>query len=593
MSRRVFLLAFVISLLGCASFAGAAGAARFYTPDYGSSTPEEIGGFDLGTNGSLTPIPGSPFPAEEPGLGGLWGLAFTPDGTRAISGFFFTGGVQAYRVPPSGVFELAGATPTASATGVAITPDGRFAFVTTREFMSMPAEGIRRFAINADGSLTSLNPATPLGSDSYDLAISPDGRFLFAGVGNQIERFGIGADGSLAPLGTTAALGVSHLGVSPDGRFLFAEVIGGIASYAVGGGGDLTQIGTPAPTAEPNNPSFAIAPDGRHLYYPDRNEDLIETVAIAPDGTPSLVGTGVPVGDPESVSVSPDGRYLVFYRGGGSDNAIGVASLGADGLPTVLPFETPWTTGEPERIVFQPQPAPVAKFAVNPGVPGQASGFDASGSSRAVRYDWDFGDGTTLANGGPTPTHVYANPGNYNVTLAVTDASGCSSRQIYTGQSTVCPGGAGTTASAVLDTLPVLGSVKAVPKKFVPKVKVKGAKRGKAKRGTTFRYSLNEAGTVRFKIERKRLGVLRKGRCVQRKPKAPKGGKRCAQFKLLGSRSQAAKAGANKLKWNGKLKGKPLPAGSYRATVIATDQAGGQSAPKTVGFRILPLPKQP
>jgi hypothetical protein len=60
---------------------------------------------------------------------------------------------------------------------------------------------------------------------------------------------------------------------------------------------------------------------------------------------------------------------------------------------------------------------------------------------------------------------------------------------------------------------------------------------------------------------------------------------------LLGSRSQAARAGANKLKWNGNLKGTPLPAGSYRATVVATDKAGGRSTAKTVGFRLLPLPQ--
>ena len=36
-------------------------------------------------------------------------------------------------------------------------------------------------------------------------------------------------------------------------------------------------------------------------------------------------------------------------------------------------------------------------------------------------YAWDFGDGQ--AGDGPTPTHVYAEPGTYDVTLVVTDAS--------------------------------------------------------------------------------------------------------------------------------------------------------------------------
>lgn len=38
------------------------------------------------------------------------------------------------------------------------------------------------------------------------------------------------------------------------------------------------------------------------------------------------------------------------------------------------------------------------------------------------QYRWDFGDGSGGANG-PNPTHVYANPGNYTLTLNVTDPS--------------------------------------------------------------------------------------------------------------------------------------------------------------------------
>jgi len=589
--RRLVLAALAVALLAGICCANAFAAPRFYTPDYGSSTPEEIGGFDLGADGSLTPIPGSPFPAEEAGLGGLWKLAFTPDGTRAISGFFFTGGVQAYRVPPNGVFESAGATPMGSATSVAISPDGRFAFVPTRDFgVALPAEGIRRFAIGADGTLAPLAPAG--GSGEYnDVAITPDGRFLFAVAASNIERFAIGADGSLSSLGTTSAPGSRLLAMAPDGRFLFAKVNGGsssgVTSFAVGADGGLQQVGDPALIADSFVRLFAVAPDGRHLYLADSNQDTIQVIAIAADGTPGAVG-GMPVQNPESVGVSPDGRFLVYYRGGGSDNALGVASIGPDGVPVLLGRETPWDTGEPEPLVFQPHPAPVASVSAVPAVPGAAARFDAAGSARAARYDWDFGDGSKLADGGPSPGHVYAKAGIYAVTLTVADGSGCSATQIYDGHSTVCPGGASAVATTTVDTLPALGKVKATPKKFKPKPKGKA----KGKFGTTFRYSLSEAGTVRFKFERKRIGRLVGKKCkpVTAKNQAKK---KCPLFKLLGSRSQAAKAGANKLKWNGNLKGRPLPPGPYRATVVATDKAGGRSTPKTVGFRILPLPEEP
>ena len=582
MHRRFLVALLAFCLLGAGLAAGPAGASRFYTPDYGSKTPEEIGGFDLGADGSLTPLPGAPFPAAQPGFGGLFDLAFNPDGTRAITGYFFTGGVQSFRGPASGIFELAPAVPSASTTAVAISPDGRFAYGPTRDFGGMMAEGIRIYAFNPDGSLT---PQSSGGSGEYeDVALTPDGRFLFATAGNNIERFAVAADGSLSFLGTTPAPGSYLLSMAPDGRFLFALVSGGSAggftSFAVGADGGLQQAGDTALVADSFPRLYAMAPDGRHLYLADPNgAGAIHTFAIAADGAPSVVGS-MPVEEPESAGVSPDGRFLVYYRGGGSDNALGVASIGADGVPVLLNREVPWTTGEPEPIVFQPQPTPVAAFKVKPGAPGQASRFDATGSARAARYDWDFGDGTTLANGGPTPSHIYAKAGAYPVTLTVTDASGCSVTQIYNGQSTICPGGTSPRATAAADTLPVLGKVKAKPKKF--KAKPKGKAKGKF--GTTFRYTVNESAKVSFKFERK----------VRRPIKRCSRAKVCPRFrfKTVGSRRQAAKVGVNKLKWNGRLKGKPLSPGSYRATVTATDKAGGRSASKTVGFRILP-PQEP
>ena len=58
-----------------------------------------------------------------------------------------------------------------------------------------------------------------------------------------------------------------------------------------------------------------------------------------------------------------------------------------------------------------------------------------------ARYDWDFGDGSTAPNGGPRPTHAYAKPGTYNVTLTVTDDAGCSIARTFTGQTMSCNGG--------------------------------------------------------------------------------------------------------------------------------------------------------
>jgi MYXO-CTERM domain-containing protein len=62
------------------------------------------------------------------------------------------------------------------------------------------------------------------------------------------------------------------------------------------------------------------------------------------------------------------------------------------------------------------------------GYVGESIVFDGNASSDAdgtvVRYDWDFGDGATAADGGPTPTHAYSMAGEYTVTLTVFDDAG-------------------------------------------------------------------------------------------------------------------------------------------------------------------------
>lgn len=70
---------------------------------------------------------------------------------------------------------------------------------------------------------------------------------------------------------------------------------------------------------------------------------------------------------------------------------------------------------------------PVADFQVPaPCLNGGTYFFDSSavGSSEIISWEWNFGDGTaidTLEN----PTHQFTSEGNYNITLSVTSAFGC------------------------------------------------------------------------------------------------------------------------------------------------------------------------
>jgi outer membrane protein OmpA-like peptidoglycan-associated protein len=83
------------------------------------------------------------------------------------------------------------------------------------------------------------------------------------------------------------------------------------------------------------------------------------------------------------------------------------------------------------NVVPPPVPAQVVTLSANPnpGTEGEPVRFSSSvrGDS-PVDYEWDFGDGSTAQS--TSPTHVYNEPGAYQVTLNVSNDVGQDSRSI-------------------------------------------------------------------------------------------------------------------------------------------------------------------
>jgi Ca2+-binding RTX toxin-like protein len=138
--------------------------------------------------------------------------------------------------------------------------------------------------------------------------------------------------------------------------------------------------------------------------------------------------------------------------------------------------------------------------------------------------------------------------------------------------STPIPGTTGAAgASRAADTLaPAFhGRVRADPARF----RVAGAA---AARGTRFRYTLSEAATVTFAVERKTSGRHANGR-------------RRTRFVRVGSFVAAAAAGANATRFSGRLGTTTLRRGSYRVSLTAVDAAGNRSRPAKATFQVVTL----
>lgn len=127
-------------------------------------------------------------------------------------------------------------------------------------------------------------------------------------------------------------------------------------------------------------------------------------------------------------------QHLNYWASGTTHGAGGVDQPSEE-LKRALELPATWT----DYLVQQPAYAgaepkrdtPIAYFETGPAKPTTTNTvtFDASfsrtagGTTKGLRYYWDFGDGTTLATTSPTVTHSYAStsPAWYDVKLGVFD----------------------------------------------------------------------------------------------------------------------------------------------------------------------------
>lgn len=337
------------------------GNAFVYTANAGGNS---ISGFMNDSNGSLTPVSGSPFSMP----GQPWGIAATPNNKFLYVSSFQNAVVNGFAINPAtgSLTALSCATP--AATGlqplkIAITPAGGFLYTANQ------GGSVSGFSIDAStGCLTAVS-TTPTDAVTRDLTVERNGKFLYAVTGGGgIDAFSIAADGTLTRLltsgfdsGTTTMLGVK---ASPSADLLVATDAGSANSWRV----LLINTTTGALTVHSTASGGAITPSGiafgpltagstvTPVFIANTGSNDFTSAGVAPDGTVGFFIHQVndPTG-PVDLGMDPAGKFVYVANNGSSNVSAFMGNINGSNFNSVF-ISSAATGSGPESIVVVGHP---------------------------------------------------------------------------------------------------------------------------------------------------------------------------------------------------------------------------------------------
>lgn len=377
-----------------------------------------------------------------------------------------------------------------------------------------------------------------------------------------------------------ASGGSPRVAVDPQGRVIAIWTAPGpsVRSSSFTGGGPWSasvELAASSGAGRVGTPWVGVDPQGREIAIWARisGGDVTAQAShrVAEGGWSAAVDLSVsPIGALPAAGVDPSGHATLVWSPSGFSSTgpwSGFSSVFDDVAPELRGLRVP-----AEGIVGQP-----VGMSVDP--------FDVWST---VTTSWDFGDGASAS--GASPSHTYASPGERTVTITGIDSAGNTTQTSRTitidpvpipGPGGPSPGpsgpipGPGPIAAPVVSNLTQSSSrwrVRAVKRQ--PRLPV----------GTTFRFRLNRAASVRLSFSRILSGRRAGGRCV--KPtRANRSKPRCSRYQSRGALTMAGRAGSNAYTFRGRIRGRTLKPGRYRLRVTALAD-GKTSAAVSIRFTI-------
>ena len=406
-----------------------------------------VSGFSVASNGTLTPVPGSPFATR--GIGRVVGALSASNHITVdnIGNFLFASNASSNDVSVfsinagSGTLSLVAGSPFATGgfggVGISLssTPDGRFLMAANGG-----SNNLTVFSIASSGALTPITDSPfPALSLPEGIKVSPDGKFLAVAepFSNQVEMFSIASTGSLTSLGAFPGGSVGELaGVDINcaisllygGAFNFGQTI--VDGYSIASSGTLTPVpGSPfIPGVGFDSRVVLLSPDDKTLFVSNGSGTFSNTITVfsaASNGSLSLVaGSPFPMNpgasSPLGTATSQDGSLL--YVASFYSNSISVFSVASNGALTEVagsPFPTGQQGGLLSLAAFPPKSC-IVQTPTNTSISPTSAIAGGAGFSLTVNGT-NFVSGSTVNFNGNARTTTFVSATQLSAAILASD----------------------------------------------------------------------------------------------------------------------------------------------------------------------------
>lgn len=276
--------------------------AFLYSANLGSGASNGgVSGWVVNTDGTLTGINGSPFLIAN----SYASIAVDPQTRFVFAGGGATADIQGFTIA-SGSGILTGLGGTTGTTGVPIRmaedPAGKFLYV------AEGASGVDAFTISNAGALANVQNV-PLGG-ANGLAVTSKYVYV-ADSATGVNAYSINTGtGQLTAIGAALAAGTnpSNVAITPNGKYVYVTNSGSndVSGYSVDGTtGALTEI-TGSPFAASTAPSaVTVDPSSRYVYVTNKSASSISIFTIDSTGKLVSAGTTNTGSTPNDVVIAP------------------------------------------------------------------------------------------------------------------------------------------------------------------------------------------------------------------------------------------------------------------------------------------------